>query len=293
MKSNRIKETEGSQTRSKGAMSPPSRSTKTGANEPGWGDGGTVNIQAGCEHGCRYCYAYDFARRFRGCTRDQWAEPVINMAKVNSRYHKCRGRIMFPSSHDITPANIKECRLVLEKLLSVGNEVLIVSKPHIECIRHLCEHLREFRGRVEFRFSIGSDRDWILKTWEPGAPEYSERLACLSLAYARRYKTSVSCEPMLDAPERILMLYKSVVRYCTESFWIGKLNKLKPRVDTEAMGKGLLGQTCLDMVRQTQTDEAVRALYERMKDLPLVRWKDSIREVVGEDEKSRSGVVKK
>ncbi len=58
-------------------------------------------------------------------------------------------------------------------------------------------------------------------------------------------------------------------------------SKLNSRVDTEAMNSWLTGQTCLEIVRRAQTDEEIVKLYERMKDLPLVRWKDSIREVVG------------
>ena len=33
------------------------------------------------------------------------------------------GRIMFPSSHDITPGNFEACMTVLDKLIGAGNQV--------------------------------------------------------------------------------------------------------------------------------------------------------------------------
>jgi hypothetical protein len=66
---------------------------------------------------------------------------------------------------------------VLGKLLEAGNEVLIVSKPHLDCIRAICDEFESFRNildvfegyhryRMVFRFTIGACDDRILSLWE-------------------------------------------------------------------------------------------------------------------------------
>ena len=56
---------------------------KTGTKE--WA-AANVNIQFGCEHGCRYCYArHEAVCRFKRCTAEQWINPVIDNAKVDKR----------------------------------------------------------------------------------------------------------------------------------------------------------------------------------------------------------------
>ncbi len=257
--------------------------SKTGANEPGWGDGGTINIHKyGCEHNCRYCYARKIAMNpfFGGvrCTAEQWAEPVIDMARVNKGYRKRKGRVMFPSAHDITPRNFSQCFTVLHRLLEAGNDVVIVSKPHFECIRQLTSLLSRYRRNVEFRFTMGSVRADVLEFWEPGAPSYDERIGCLLLAHHRRFATSISCEPMLD--RRPGAVWEDCFDHVTEAVWFGKMNKMESRVNFSTV-EGGSDSYYLNMIRETQTDEAIRSLYEKMKDKEKVRWKDSIRKVIG------------
>ncbi len=257
---------------------------KTGANESGWGDGGTVNIHKyGCEHNCRYCYARKIAMNsyFGGwsCTAEQWAEPVIDMARVSKGYRKRNGRIMFPSAHDITPRNFAQCFTVLYRLLEAGNNVVIVSKPHFECIRQLTSLLRGHRHSVEFRFTIGSIRSDVLKFWEPGAPSYDERVGCLLLAHHRQYATSVSCEPMLDYhPESV---WEDCFDHVTEAVWFGKMNKMEGRVDFSKV-EGGRDSYYPNLIRESQTDEAIMKFHELMKlrGMEKVRWKDSIRAVL-------------
>ncbi|RKY06326.1 MAG: hypothetical protein DRP56_07630, partial [Planctomycetota bacterium] len=101
-----------------------------------WADT-SVNIQIGCEHDCRYCYARHRAvERFGYCkSQEAWKNPIVNFAKVNKGYKKNYGTVMLPSTHDITPLNLSEYLCVMRKLLDAGNNVLIVSKPHFDCIR--------------------------------------------------------------------------------------------------------------------------------------------------------------
>lgn len=251
---------------------------KTGTKE--WAEV-NVNIQLGCEHGCRYCYArYNAVKRFHHCTAEQWLQPQINNAKVDSDCLKYPGVVMFPSAHDITPKNLSQCLCVLRKLLDAGNQVLIVSKPHWNCMTLICETLQEYRAQIMFRFTIGSKNDEILGFWEPYAPLFKERLACLQYAYVQRYKTSVSCEPYLD--ENVIglyALYLEVKPYITDSFWVGKLRDFDKRVDVSVLAPELVDKY-INPLKAAQSDETVRTIYNQLAAERLVRWKDSIKEVI-------------
>ena len=77
---------------------------------------------------------------------------------------------MFPSTHDILPEFLEQSAQVIEQLLAAGNKVLIVTKPHLECVKRLCtlppDHLL-------FRFTIGAFDDDTLKFWEPSGRRFT------------------------------------------------------------------------------------------------------------------------
>jgi DNA repair photolyase len=237
-----------------------------------------VNIQDGCEHDCRYCYAKTMAIRFKRATAKSWSTTHLRQHDVDRRYTKRDGRIMFPTAHDITPANLDPCLDVLTRMLAAGNEVLIVSKPRVACVKRLCSGLLPYRAQIVFRFSIASTDNAVLSFWEPGAPAFEERLECLRLAHLSDYETSVSCEPILDADPDALV--KAVRPYVTDSIWLGKINRLRNILplncpnDAEAVRHG-------EALMATQNDTAIRALYRRYRADPLIKWKDSIKTVVG------------
>ena len=194
---------------------------------------------------------------------------------------------MFPTAHDITEKNIDACLVVLKKMLAAGNDLLIVSKPCIPCVERLCSELEPFRDQIVFRFSIGSASSAVLKFWEPGAPTFRQRLACLKAAYLRDFKTSVSCEPMLD--DRIDRVVNAVHEYVTDSIWLGKINRLRSILpqncphDKDAVRKG-------ETLMAAQNDDAIRVLYARYCDDPKIKWKDSIKKVIGIDRPTESGL---
>lgn len=251
---------------------------KTGTKE--WAET-NVNIQLGCEHGCRYCYArYRAVKRFKWCTDDQWLDPVIVKSKVNRLFSKRSGIVMLPSTHDITPRNLSECICVLRNLLDAGNRVLLVSKPHFDCITSICEYFKKYRKRLSFRFTIGSRNNRVLAFWETNAPGFNERLRCLIYAYNSGYQTSVSCEPFLDFDvSKIIALYVELNPYITDSFWIGKLRDFDNRVNLSDVTSEE-EEKFVKPLRAAQSDEMVWSIYDQLKNARLVRWKDSIREVI-------------
>jgi DNA repair photolyase len=250
--------------------------------------GTQISIQRGCEINCRYCYAkFDCCKRAKKCTTEEWPVPVIDQKKVDAKYPRYKDQpVMFPSRHDITELNINECLVVLKKLLEAGNQVVIVSKPHWNIVPLLCETLLDFQRLITFRFTIGSTDDAVLKFWEPGAAGFAERLACLQYACNKGYQTSVSCEPYLD--RLVYLVYEATIEFVNESFWIGKLKNFNSRVDTSE-----ISPTEYDMfvspLLAASTDEAVKAIYDTMKDKPLIRWKDSIRKIIGVGAETKNG----
>jgi DNA repair photolyase len=166
--------------------------------------------------------------------------------------------------------------------LAKGNEILIVSKPHLECIQAICEKLADYKDRIVFRFTIGSMYDEYLGFWEPGAPDYEERKASLKFAYEAGFTTSVSCEPYLDP--QIDMLVDELLPFINDVIWIGKMNKKESRIDFDEWTED--DYKYLDVVDNCQTDSFVQMLYERFKDEPKVKWKDSIKQVMGLEEEA-------
>jgi hypothetical protein len=202
---------------------------------------------------------------------------VIGQEKVDAKINTNYGTVMFPSTHDITPKNLSEYLCVLRKLLDVGNNVLIVSKPHWSCITVICEAYDNYKEQITFRFTIGSTENSILELWEPKAPNFDERLACLEYAYHRGYRTSVSCEPFLDSyPAHV---YEAVSPYLRGSFWLGKVRNFDSRVDLTGVTDEQKHRY-VEPLKKLQQDSFVKSVAGILKDKPFVKFKDSIRKVV-------------
>ena len=235
----------------------------------------TVNCCTGCSHDCVYCYAKSMAIRFKQVTAEQWPIERIRQHDVLKRHKKYSGRVMFPSSHDITPTNLDACLTVLKNLLVAGNQVLLVSKPHLECIGKICDVFMNYRDQILFRFTIGACDDGILSFWEPNAPVFDERKNCLVHAHEKGFKTSVSVEPMLDSAN-IDMLINELMPYVSDSIWIGTMNHLG------RFGKNTnpVLQLAIQMIRRRQTRNIIRTIYGRYKNNPMIKWKTEIKKIV-------------
>ncbi len=245
-----------------------------------------IDCCTGCTHGCRYCYAFHDAVVKKGLVTDeQWQTCRIRDEDVDRLQPRYPGQVMFPTTHDIVPENLDACLQVIANLLKAENRVLIVSKPHLDCITTLCDTFKDSRESLLFRFTITAMSDAVLSYWEPGAPGYDERLACLELAFRRDFQTSVSVEPMLDS-STVVEMVKEFQPFVTHSIWLGKMNKISTRVkiDSEEMAAEI------ERIRAGQSDERIVFIYKKLKDNPLVFWKESIKEVVGLDLVSEPGL---
>jgi hypothetical protein len=236
------------------------------------------NLYVGCEHNCRYCYArYNALIRFKKIrSAEEWKIPRLIEKALNEKPRLYKGRIMYPTQHDILPDQIDVHVNYLRKWLEMGNSILIVSKPHYKCIERICDELEQYRSQIVFRFTIGSKNDAVLKFWEPGAPSYEERLSSLIYAFLNGFKTSVSCEPLLDTDSSFVY---ELLPYMGDTLWLGKMNFIIPRVDTKGWTEKDFGY--LDEVKQACSDEYIKGLYAEFKDVPRIKWKESIKKVIG------------
>lgn len=246
----------------------------TGTHE--WADL-NYNIGKGCAHGCLYCYACHIQLRLKKIgSRQAWLEERFKPKATGIKYQVENATIMFPSTHDITPYYLDRSIAALQQMLSVGNQVLIVTKPHLECVRTIVGQLVRFKKQILFRFTIGAMDEQLTRFWEPQAPPPEERLVALDYAYAAGYNTSVSIEPMLAGVEETLQVVEAVNRLVSETIWIGKMRRIRQRVD---MTKPEIVRA-VELVEQQQSDSEILKLVERLRHNPKIRWKDSIKKVL-------------
>jgi len=250
----------------------------------------SVNIQLGCSHNCLYCYAHSSALRFNRVQPGEWENEVMLPKLLAKNFGKRTGTIMFPTTHDITLANEPYSVETLRKMLAPGNHVLVVSKPHKECIETICKGtLAEFKDQILFRFTIGAESDETLAFWEPGAPGFWERYGCLTLASDEGFATSVSMEPLLATEEdEIVRLVEAFTPHVTDSIWLGMLNRPEERLKRNGFWTPEVQEACR-LVVESQSKERIKALYERIKDHEKVKWKESIKAVVGLDLATKAG----
>lgn len=238
-----------------------------------------INCSIGCPHGCLYCYArYDQVTRKGRVTDSQWNQCRDLQEEVERVHPLYAGQVMFPAAHDIVPENLDSCLLVIKQLLNSGNKILVVSKPHLNCVQKLCQDFYPQRDKILFRFTITARNHEILSLWEPGAPDYQERLMCLRSCYERGFATSVSIEPMLDREDVVPMIHE-LLPFVSHSIWIGKMNKIDLRVSCE----NEVIQKDISRIKNGQSLEELQRLYKEVEGLELIRWKESIKEVLGLD----------
>ena len=234
-----------------------------------WADH-NVNCIKGCANNCRYCYAKMMAKRFDRCTEETWKDMEIRQDVVEKNFRKFNGRVMFPSSHDIVdiPEVKAACFTVIGKLLEVGNELLITTKPKPSIIREIIEQFNSYKLHMQFRFTITSINDQLLSFWEPNAPTFEERLESLIYAYKKGFKTSVSIEPFLDYEPQSLI--KELAPYVTESIWLGPMNYIpRNNIPEEDIPK-------YEKIRKNYENSHLKEIYEDLKEFPRIRFKDSM-----------------
>jgi DNA repair photolyase len=242
----------------------------------------SLNFIAGCGNSCKYCFAKASSTKYKKGNAANWKNEQVRQHDLQKKIKKYDSMVMFPSTHDIRPEHLEESIIFLGKILKTGNEVLVVTKPHLQCIRRICQEFESYKDKIIFRFTIGSADDSVLKFWEPNAPSFTERFDSLKYAYGSGFQTSVSCEPMLD--NKIEAVVEKVLPYVTETVWIGKANYLigktgRGRLDFNGENDPITLARAKELI-EWQSNENILKLYDLYKDNPQIRWKESISKVI-------------
>jgi len=263
-----------------------------------------VNLYKGCRYACLYCYARHKALTYRRINEgSQWQDEELRRDVLEKGWKKRDGIIMFPSTHDIHAGNWQSCCEVLAKLLDAGNYVLIVTKGDPAVFPHLDAVCRRHQPRVAFRLTITclNDRGYR-QFWEPNAPTIANRIHYLRLAADAGYWTSVSMEPLLEPPaiDELVGLLKVEV---THPIWVGLARELVERTAWAQIGEHHpMVRWLLWYQKPGRVWEYVRRLNLEIhpqsdrwpkRDHRLIRWKDSIRELLApEGVTIENGLVK-
>ena len=238
--------------------------------------GYSYNCGIGCSHGCRYCFSASFFVQVGFvASKDAFRNERPNRNRIDIHQHVDQA-VMFPSAHDITPTYLDTYCRTLANILDAGNRVLLVSKPHFECIEHICHEFRNYLQQMEFRFTIGSTDPELTSYWEPYAPLPEERMRSLAYATEQGYQTSVSMEPMLAGREDAIATFRELLPLTNGTIWIGMMNDMDKRFNlvTEQ------DRQQLERIKSLQSADEMLALYAELQHEPQVRWKDSILDLV-------------
>jgi DNA repair photolyase len=164
------------------------------------------------------------------------------------------------------------CFIVLEKLLNAENDVLITTKPRLLIIQAICDKFLKYQDKMQFRFTIGSKDNKKLEFWEPGAPDFEERLSALQYTFKKGFRTSISIEPFLDLDPTPLV--NILMPFVTDTIWIGIMHYIN-RNHLSAEEKPMFQE-----IRNNYTMSNVQKIYTALRENPKIRWKDSIKKML-------------
>jgi hypothetical protein len=196
-----------------------------------------------------------------------------------------RKLFMSPTAHDTFPENVDALIAAWKRLLDAGHYIIVVSKPLLLCIDKITSELAGYKGRVLFRFTITSNDQGILDSWELFAPTFGERVECLKMAKDRGFTVSVSMEPFLSDPVETV---KAIREHVNGEIWIGMMNGFPSE---KVIGKPFSGKLKaeIDRVKGLYSFENVERVVAALRGDPAIQWKESfIKAYAGRRKAARS-----
>ena len=260
-----------------------------------------MNTNKICQNVCLYCYIGGISNHYGrvqlkdiindyekdgieivsdGCPitgqerRNRRMEFTIDPEKAATTWGK-KGRRklwMSPTAHDIFPENVDAAISAWKRLLDAGHQLIIVSKPLLPCIEKITTELAGYNNSVLFRFTITSNKQDILDTWELFAPTFEERVACLKLAKERGFTVSTSMEPFLSDPVETV---RSIEKHINGEIWIGMLNGFpSEKIIGRPFSKKLKDE--IDRVKEMYDFENINRIVTELRKNPKIQWKESV-----------------
>jgi DNA repair photolyase len=185
-----------------------------------------VNLYAGCNHGCMYCYVPPIRRQtpeqFHGdChTRDKILHRLeLDCKKGIGKIAGSRTVVTMSFTGDAyCGADTGLTREAIMMLHNYGYDVEIITKAGMRATRDF--DLLSNADAHAATLTFISDQDSL--HWEPEAALPADRCAALRLAHSMGIRTWASLEPVID-PKQSLELILQTFEY-VDKFKVGKLN---------------------------------------------------------------------
>lgn len=240
-----------------------------------WTNGPIYNILdvgSNCYNNCKYCYMKRIKSKFFG-TDIENLDMVVDQKKVDKSWKKADKKtekiIMFPSSHDIFSEYLNEYVTTAKKMLVAGHTLLIVTKPRHECIKKMIKEFDKYKSSILFRLTITTTEEKTAKYYEPNAPSIKERINCLKLLSENGYRTSVSIEPFLSNPKKIVDI---VEEYVSDDIWIGCMSGLNINNEIDDEHKKEL--------EKLYGKKSLSDIMTTLQDNKKVFWKTSVMKII-------------
>jgi DNA repair photolyase len=184
-----------------------------------------VNPYVGCLHGCKYCYASLFMRRYSGHIEPwgQFIDIKVNASELLRKQlpRARKGTIWIASVCDPyqpVEASYQLTRKCLSEISRYQFPVFIQTKSDL-VVRDL-DILTGIKD-IEIGFSLATDSDRIARIFEPGAPSITRRLKALEKIKSRNLKTFVFIGPILpQSPKKLITMIKELA----DKVFIDRLN---------------------------------------------------------------------
>src|SRR5512136_3269259 len=221
-----------------------------------------VNPYTGCQVGCVYCYAALFMRRYSGHS-EAWGEFVD--AKVNAPallarqiVRAKRGTIWFASVCDCYQPLEERYRLTRRSLeVLVGRDFPVVIQTKSARVSRDLDVIKRIPD-VEVGFSIATDDETIIRTFERLSSPVAERIEVLKEFKAAGIPTYAFAGPLLPGdPDRLAALLDGAVDHVL----IDRMNYV-PAVKAFYERYGLL-EALTDSFFRTQSARLAKALRAR------------------------------
>ncbi|MDD8030553.1 MAG: radical SAM protein [Acidobacteriota bacterium] len=184
-----------------------------------------LNPYTGCLHGCKYCYASLFMRKYSGHAEPwgQFIDIKVNAPELLRKQlpRARKGTIWIASVCDPyqpVEASYQLTRKCLQEISRYQFPVFVQTKSDL-VVRDL-DILTGIRD-IEIGFSLATDSDRIARIFEPGAPSITRRLKALEKIKSRNLKTFVFVGPILpQKPGKLISMIKGLA----DKVFIDRLN---------------------------------------------------------------------
>lgn len=197
----------------------------------------SANLYRGCVHACRYCYAPEILRMdLETFAKDGTPRRGILKALEKDCIKFAgdpRPVLLSFTSDPYQPDEERNwiTRRAIQIIGDAGLSIKVLTKNGALALRDI--DLFE-RYKVEVGVTMIFLQDKFRKEWEPRAGDLASRSELLRQCHARRIRTWVSVEPVIDAKEALDLIYYFSCSGIVDTFKVGKLNHhpdLEAKVD--------------------------------------------------------------